>query len=550
MISSRIKASFVYPALLVVGVLFLFYSSIHNGFSGLDDLLMIQENWDHLTDLNHIYTAFTEDVFNGAQGSYYRPIQILSYMPDAFIANSDTPTAQIFFIINILMFAVAMVQLYFFLGLFDFSAEFRFVFSLFFLIHPALTPAVAWIPGRVDILLFLIVISSIWCFILWIRTSNSIWGILHVFFFALGMFTKETSIVIPVISILIALYFSDKTPNQNPWKWEQFLSFSIWKALILEVFQWIKTHYPILIGWLLSLTLWQVMRKNALPDDPLGIMSALFQISTSWKELIILFGTVFVPFNLQVFLEITWPYILMAVPGFILFFALPKMLNTSFKNVFLGFLWMFLFIFPTTLSDFLNYHRLFIPLVGMAFLLRPFDRQWSFKDQKLQVAFLVGLAGLFLYENLQFQKAFVDKQAFWTNAVYHSPNSAFANNGMAWSYHLNQETDSALKYYQRVVDIRPDRENVRMGMALIHEERKEYALADSLMQAEFIATKDSSSVYFYIGQVQLERQDTSAAISNLTKGYGFTKSSRNARIYYDTLNPQLKQMILSKTKME
>lgn len=550
MISSRIKASFVYPALLVVGVLFLFYSSIHNGFSGLDDLLMIQENWDHLTDLNHIYTAFTEDVFNGAQGSYYRPIQILSYMPDAFIANSDTPTAQIFFIINILMYAVAMVQLYFFLGLFDFSAAFRFVFSLFFLMHPALTPAVAWIPGRVDILLFLIVISSIWCFILWLRTSKSIWGILHVFFFALGMFTKETSIVIPVISILIALYFSDKTPNQNPWKWEQFLSFSIWKAIVLEVFQWIKIHYPILIGWLISLTLWQVMRKNALPDDPLGIMSALFQISTSWKELIILFGTVFIPFNLQVFLEITWPYILMAVPGFILFFALPKMLDTSFKNVFLGFLWIFLFIFPTTLSDFLNYHRLFIPLVGMAFLLRPFDRSWSFQDQKIQVAFLVGLAGLFLYENLQFQKAFVDKQAFWANAVYHSPNSAFANNGMAWSYHLNQETDSALKYYQRVVEIRPDRENVRMGMALIHEEREEYALADSLMQAEFIATKDSSSVYFYIGQVQLERQDTSAAISNLTKGYGFTKSSRNARIYYDTLNPQLKQIILSKTKME
>lgn len=550
MISLKIKTSFIYPVLLVISVFLLFYSTIDNGFSGLDDLLMIQENWDHLTDLNHIYTAFTEDVFNGAQGSYYRPVQILSYMPDAFIANSDTPTAQIFFIINILMFAVAIVQLYFFLELFGFSAAFRLVFTLFFLIHPALTPAVAWIPGRVDILLFIIVISSIWSFVKWIHSSQTIWAVLHIFFFALGMFTKETSIVIPVISILIALYFSNDLPNQSPWKWEQFLSFSIWKSLVIHVFKWLKTNYLILIGWIISLIIWQVMRKNALPDDPLGIMSALFQITTSWKELIILFGIVFVPFNLQVFLEISWPYILMAVPGFILFFALPKMLHTSYKNVFLGFLWIFLFIFPTTLSDFLNYHRLFIPLVGIAFLLRPFDRTWSFKEQKLQVAFLVGLAGLFLYENLQFQKAFVDKQAFWSNAVYHSPNSAFANNGMAWSYHLNQETDSALKYYQRVVEIRPDRENVRMGMALIHEDRKEYELADSLMLAEFLATKDSSSVYFYIGQVQLERQDTSSAIFNLTKGYSFTKSSRNARIYYDTLNPQLKQLILSKIELE
>ena len=542
--SLKLKEYVWYPIILTIGIILLFHSVIRNGFSGLDDLLMIQENWDNLTDLGHIYTAFTEDVFNGAQGSYYRPVQILGYMPDAFIANSDIPTAQIFFILNIFFFVVAILLLYFFLKEFDFSVHFRFVFSLLFAIHPSLTPSVAWIPGRVDILLFIIIICSIWCFIRFIKTYHIGWAILHIFFFALGMFTKETTIVVPVVSLLIHSYFTTQIPDQKSWSWFDLLDFKLWRTIIISQLTWLKKHYIILIGWVTMLIIWQVLRKNALPDDPLGMMSALFQISTSWKEFIILFGVIFVPFNLQVFLEISWPFILWAIPGVLLFFALPKMLNNSYKNVFLGFMWIFLFIFPTTLSDYLNYHRMFIPLLGMAFICQPFDRKWSFNEHRLQILFLIGIAGLFLYENIQFQKAFTDKQSFWANAVHYSPNSAFANNGLAWSFHLNQETDSALKYYQRVIEIRPDRENVRMGMALIHEERQEFYLADSLMHAEFIATKDSSSVYFYMGQVFLERKDTTAALPNLIQGYPFTQSSRNARIYYDTLQYDLKQIIL------
>jgi hypothetical protein len=542
--SPAIKEYLFYPVILIIGLILLFHSVIHNDFSGLDDSLMIQENWDNLTDLDHIYTAFTEDVFNGAQGSYYRPIQVLSYMPDAFIVQSDTPVAQIFFILNIIFFVIAILQLYFFLKEFEFSANFRFLFSLLFAIHPALTPAVAWIPGRVDIILFIIVLSSIWCFIRFIKTNHFVWGILHIVFFALGMFTKETTIVVPVISLLIHSYFSNQVSNQTSWNWFDLLGFKFWKDIIITQLLWLKKYYLILLGWVLALIIWQVLRKNALPDDPLGMMSALFQITTSWKELIILFGIIFIPFNLQVFLEISWPFILFAIPGMILFFAIPQMLRTSFKNVFLGFMWVFLFIFPTTLSDYLNYHRLFIPLLGMAFICQPFDRKWSSKIDKLQIAFLFGIAGLFLFESIQFQKAFTDKQSFWANAVHYSPNSAFANNGLAWSFHLTQESDSALKYYQRVIEIRPDRENVRMGMALIHEERQEFHLADSLMQAEFLATKDSASVYFYMGQVFLERKDTTAALPNLIQGYPFTKNSRNARMYYDTLQHDLKQIIL------
>ena len=184
---------------------------------------------------------------------------------------------------------------------------------------------------------------------------------------------------------------------------------------------------------------------------------------------------------------------------------------------------------------------MFIPLVGMAFILKSLDRPGNFSKSKLWIPgfFFV----LFVWQSVDFQKAFTNRVTFWNNAVTYSPTSAFANNGLAWSYHLDHENDSALKYYEKVVELRPDRENVRMGMALIYEEDQQYQLADSLMEKEFFATKDSSQVYFYWGQIELERGDTAKAIENLTLGLPAQNVSRNARLYYDTLAISVKNQL-------
>ena len=528
----NIKSNLIYPIIIIIGILALYHTVIYNGFSGLDDLLMIEENWDNLTQLSHIKTAFTEDVFNGAQGSYYRPIQILSYMPDAFIANCKTPTPKIFFELNLFFFISAFLLLYFFLSEFNFSANFRLIFTLLIASHPTLTPAVAWIPGRVDIVLFLIVISSIWAFVLFVKTQKTKWALAHILLFSLGMFTKETSICIPTISLLFVHYYSDK--NEAKWSWKKALDIIYWKSIILAQYKWVKQNKLILAGWIFTLVIWYILRKNALPDDPINFMGVLYQISVSWKEFLILAGSTILPINLQVFLEVSWPFVLFSIPGALLFILIPTLLKTSFKNYFFGFLWMFLFIFPTTISDYLNYHRMFIPLVGMAFILKPLDQKYLKKQWLIIITTSLGL--LFIWQNITFQKAFHNRVNFWNNAVNYSPNSAFANNGMAWSFHLDNKNDSALIYYERVVNIRPDRENVRVGMALIHEENKNFKQADSLLQEEFKATKDSALLYFYIGQVLLNRGDTQNAVTNLTLGLPSCKSSRNSRLYYDSLD--------------
>lgn len=538
------RLNLFYPFVLIVGIYSLYHNVVHNGFSGLDDILMIEENWDRLQHLSHIKTAFTEDVFIRAEGSYYRPIQLLSYMPDVYFSGSNVPVAQIFFQINIFLFMLAFVQLFFFLKEFNLGIHYRFIFTGLMAVHPALTPAVSWIPGRIDTLLFIIVIASFWAFIRFTKSHKPGWAILHLCLFTIGMFTKETAITIPVLSLLLLWFFQtlkqDEKAKEN-WRWKKAIDLRFWFEFLKSSLEWTKLHLGISIGWISILAVWYFMRSQALSENPLGLMGMLYHLNSSWQEFIILGSVTYFPYHLQVFLDITWYFVVLAIPGFLVFIGVPILLKSKFNYTFLGLIWMFIFILPTTLSDSLNYHRMFIPFVGMAFILQPLSKT-AIKRVYLGVSIVFFLI-LFIVQNIAFQKAYVDKNTFWNNAVTYSPNSPFANNGLAWSYHMDHKNDSALKYYERVVQLRPEGENVRIGMALIHEEMGQIKQADQLLQEEFNATHDSSLVYFFIGQVQLDRGDTQQAVSNLSLGYRSTETSRNSRLYYDTLDVEIKQQL-------
>lgn len=531
-----------FSILLVVGIFSIYQNTVNNGFSGLDDILMIEENWDRLQHLDHVKTAFTEDVFIRAEGSYYRPLQLISYMADVYLSNSNTPVAKIFFQINILLFIIAFLLLFYFLAEFDFSRNFRFIFTSLMAVHPALTPAVSWIPGRVDTLLFIIMIGSLWSFVKYLKTKKNKWVVVHLALFTAGIFTKETAISIPLLGLLFLWLFTPESQkNPTPWRWAKLINIKIWTGIFKTSILWIKQNLSVFIAWGFIVAFWLILRNNALDKNSLGIMGILYQLNTSWKEFIILASITYFPIDLQVFLDITTPYILMAIPGCLFFLAVPHFLNSNYKYSFFGLIWMFILILPTTLSDSLNYHRMFIPFVGMAFILQPLSRG-IIKNQIL-IPFSILFLGLFVYQNLKFQKAYINKNTFWKNAVKHSPNSPFSNNGIAWSYHIDHENDSALKYYQRVIDLKPSCENVRIGMALISEEIGASKNCDSLLQEEFKATHDSSIVYFFIGQIQLDRGDTFHAIPNLIKGYQSIETSRNSRLYYDTLSIDIKSQL-------
>src|SRR5205823_3912121 len=71
-----------------------------------------------------------------------------------------------------------------------------------FTIHPALTQAVAWIPGRNDVLLAIVVLSSFAYFIKYLQTGKKLFFVLHGLLFFVGLLTKETTIALPLLCFL------------------------------------------------------------------------------------------------------------------------------------------------------------------------------------------------------------------------------------------------------------------------------------------------------------------------------------------------------------
>ena len=535
---NKLKEYLFFPLILIIAVLALYHNVVDNEFSGLDDQIMIEENWDELTQLDRAYTAFFDDVYAREKGSYYRPIQVLSYIPDAFFETSPTPSPRVFFYGNILLFAINSVLVFLFLSSFNLSANYRLVFTLLYTIHPALTPGISWIPGRVDVVLSIFAIISLWSFIRYLKTQSIWWVLIHLLFFTLGLFNKETSIVIPFISVLLYIYFSPLFEHYSSFR--ELFTVKFLREFFQYIFDWLKLNLVLVISWVAITIIWYILRKIALHDDLFSFLGIMYQLSLSWIDLIVLTGATIIPFQLQVYLDITFWYILLAIPGSFLFFYLPYRLKTPLRNVVFGYAWFFIFIYPTTLADLVNYHRLTIPIIGLAFLLSPLDK----KNLGKPLLFTLGIIGVFfLYENIQFQKAFNTPKDFWENAQSGSPHDGKANSGLAWCYHIEHVNDSAMYYYKEAIINDPELPNIRISMALLEEEDGNIQQTDSLFLEELKYTRDSSFVHYYLGQILLERGDTSNALLNLEKGYSVTTYTRNARQYYDTLDITVKNQL-------
>src|SRR6202020_3196456 len=73
-----------------------------------------------------------------------------------------------------------------------------FILSLLFAVHPVLSQAVAWLPGRNDVLLGIFIFSFFIFSIRYSREGKLKNLLLSVFFLLLALFTKETAVMGPV----------------------------------------------------------------------------------------------------------------------------------------------------------------------------------------------------------------------------------------------------------------------------------------------------------------------------------------------------------------
>ena len=229
-----------------------------------------------------------------------------------------------FHLTNILLHLLACGLLFRFLTKMNRKKEVAFLFSTVFTVHPVLTPAVAWIPGRNDSLLAVFVLLAVLSFLKFLETKKWADYAWHILFFALAAFTKETAIMLIPIFILYLFTLSKEKP----------FSFH---------------HWILGLGWIVTLLFWGGLRSVALRGHWQETISALAgNVLHNFPAVIQVWGKIFFPFNLSILptMENT-TFIYGIISGLALIVALSLSHKVRHPYILFGFGWFFFFLLPT-----------------------------------------------------------------------------------------------------------------------------------------------------------------------------------------------------------
>ncbi|MFC1710316.1 glycosyltransferase family 39 protein, partial [Patescibacteria group bacterium] len=423
-----IEGKWPYFWIILFGFL-VYFRSLFFGYTYLDDHVLILENLFFLRDPNNIFRTFTQEVFHilHSSAAYYRPILTISFMFDSWISG-ESPLFYHFS--NVVIHVISSSLVYLFFVKLKQSKVLALSLALIFSVHPVLSQAVSWIPGRNDSLLAVFFLSSMITFISYLDTRKVKYLRWHLVFFALSMFTKESAIFLPPIAIFYLLVVRKK---------------KLFAPAYMEIY----------LGWGLIGICWFFLRSVALTNSPVeyGLSSSLTSVYYNSPAVLLYLGKVLFPINLTVLptlIDSTLIYggIALVVIAFLILFSKER----RFAFIVLGLIWFFLlllasFIRPSTeyVPDFIE-HRLYLPIVGLFIILSEIDyvKNLKFKYGVYVIGALIVLLSIITINHTSVYK---DKISFWLNAVKHSSSHPLAHKNLGAMYYLDGEIDNAEVFF-------------------------------------------------------------------------------------------------------
>ena len=434
------------PILWIAAVVFLMYArTIFFGFTYLDDKELLVNNYSFISNLSHIPQAFTSRIFPHLPAPYYRPLLTVTLMVDSSIGGAS---AMAYHPTNILIHALASCMLFLLLARLGFNRLSSLFFSLFFAVHPALVQAVAWIPGRNDSLLAVFTLISFVAFLNYLDKRKRADYLLHLLFYALALFTKETAVMIAVICLLYA-----RLIDKNGLPMRELKNFAA--------------------GWVVITAGWFIARQIALQNNSLDVtidsLAGSFLVSS--PAIIQYIGKAIFPFNLSVFPTIQdTAFIYGIAAAIIIFFALWFSKEKRWPFIVFGLSWFLLFLSPSLLRpsaaavlDFQE-HRMYLPMVGIIIMLHEIDaiKRMSVKRTTL-LSCAIALCILAAI-NIRHTGNFANGVAYWENATATSSHSWLTHFRKASMYSDKGMLDKAEREYLEAVKLDPTASPVYAGL--------------------------------------------------------------------------------------
>lgn len=500
-------------------VFVLYFPALDYDFTELDDSIFIKEQTGFYEEEGSMLNSFKRGVFSEKKDIYYRPLLLQSFILDHRMHGEEI---RGWHLTNIVLHALAVMVLFSLLRKLKLADEASFILTMLFAVHPVLSQAVVWVPGRNDSLLGLFVFGSFRLAISWME-QKKFWQLcLVVLLMLAALFTKESALfAIPAGWLLVILYRSEKIFGKP--------------ALLLYS------------GLLVAFIAWFSLRSQAtLVHDTLNMATIVSGLSERALVIVQYLGKMIIPADLHVFPmqdDTTIGYGLAAI-AILTAVLVPVLRNnqTHWKKVLAGagiFLLLLtpVLLVPRSLNNQDFEHRLYVPALGILLLLSEsilFKNPWPRKY--IWIGGLV-IAGLFAIVNHRRQELFKDPVTFWTEAVRNSPGSGYALMMLAAR---TDETDKAradsmmLKAYK--LDSSQKYINYYMGMLTMGK--------GALMQSEPFFRKELQKSGYYVchlhlARIEFEKKNKPAAISHLEQYIAAVPDDEPANnnlmmMYYET----------------
>jgi tetratricopeptide (TPR) repeat protein len=472
-------------SILVLIPFCLYIKSLFFDFSPMDDQWMIVKNSDIFSDFKNIKTFFTKPL----AGLYYRPLLSLSLMLDFQIGKINP---FIYHFSNLVYHLLSILLLYKLFLKLKVNIKTSFFLTLIFAVHPVLLHAVAWIPGRNDVLLTIFALSSILCLINYLNEHKKHDLFFHLLFFMCTIFTKENAIVLPLFFIGLIYYF--KQPK--------------------------KTFLLFIISWLVIIVSWYLLRSLAVKSTLTFGPDILDSIKKFVMGVLLFLGKSLIPAQQSIFPTLKNSSIVFGIIALVIIaFAFFKI---GLKNKALAILGLILFFsmiaipvwYGATGSSGEHYeHRVYFPLVGILL----FISQLNFNQNSS--IFIYGsmlIVSLFSMRTFTRLNIYKNETTFTDEGIKEAPDYYFFYAIKGDKFLEQGNYRASIPYYNSAIKMQPTRPQLysSRGYAFTEIGKMKEAVSDFSKAIEY--SKNNYDMYLNrclaytkFGDVEMAIQDLS-----------------------------------------
>jgi tetratricopeptide (TPR) repeat protein len=478
-------------ALAVAVITFAVYApSLTYGFV-YDDHAQIVET-KQLNSWRMIPNYFTGHVWKWkspeGKGVYYRPIFLLWLLLNQALFGLS---AAMWHLTTVMVHVLATVLVYALAREVTADTFTATISSLIFGLHPAHIESVDWVSGVTDPLLAVFFFGSLLLFV----KGKSRWSLL---FFSIGLLTKETAIVLPVIVLAYAWLYAPSAPRVRPAT---------------------KAALPYFAASLLYLGLrFAVMKELSATLTPVPLLAMLrtwpMLMFSYCKHLVWPFGlSLFYDFRLvdsiasRTFVE---PIIVLAVVGAALWLFARGSRDVAFAAALL----LLPLVPALNLRTFFNielFHDryLYLPVAGFAMLVALALRQIRLRELQYPLVFLI--AGGMAYGTVVEGQPWRENLTLFQRGIDIAPNNAIAWEGKGTSLLLQGSLAEAIPCYRRALEL-----NANMPESLYSLGRAYYEL-NMFPEAEIYLERAANTGWhpamsaLYFGMAKYKQGDLNTA---------------------------------------